>query len=135
MEKINETNKKEKNNGLTEEERKLLWYGIKTPISVNDEDDIIYEKLDNESIIKIMLNQKWKWNHYKDELITDLEKLVHYYRNTYLNIAVLTIYENRNLDKATSVPFPEMDVDLRAAKQTYIKHKTIPEPDLEAERI
>ena len=95
---------------------------MKTPITIDNEDDIVYDKLDNESTVMIMVNRKWKWNHRKDDEITDLEKLVYYYRNTYLNIAVSSIYENRDLDNAPSVPFPEVDIDLATAKQAYIKY-------------
>ena len=123
MENTIETNIKEEKHELTNEEKHLLlFYGMKTPITIDNEDDIVYDKLDNESIVMIMLNRKWKWNHRRDDEITDLEKLVYYYRNTYINGAVLSIYENRDLDNATSVPFPEVDIDLKTAKQAYIKY-------------
>lgn len=73
----------------------------------------IEDTMDDETLLQILINRKWKKDHYKENEITDLETCV--YANVCEGIKIYsnTISQNEEYYHSQTLPYPELNLTLQ----------------------
>lgn len=60
----------------------------------------------------ILFNRRWKFEHGKNETITDLEELVHDQAGDFIRMYIADKAQNEKFQALTDVPYPQLNISL-----------------------